>query len=88
MGARIQAYDPAVRQALDSLPEVRVVDDPYTAADSADVLVVLTEWSEFKSLNFDKVGELMTSRTIVDARNLLDRSALKRRGFTHIGMGR
>jgi UDPglucose 6-dehydrogenase len=88
MGARIQAYDPAVHQALDSLPEVRVVDDPYTAAEGADVLVVLTEWSEFKSLNFDKVGELMTSRTIVDARNLLDRSALKRRGFTHIGMGR
>jgi UDPglucose 6-dehydrogenase len=88
MGARIQAYDPAVHKALDSLPEVHVVDDPYTAADAADVLVVLTEWSEFKSLNFDKVGELMTSRTIVDARNLLDRSALKRRGFTHIGMGR
>ncbi len=88
MGADIVAYDPAVHGQLASLPGVRVVEDPYSAVDQADVLVVLTEWSEFKGLNFDKVGELMRSRTIVDARNLLDRSALKRRGFTHIGMGR
>ena len=52
------------------------------------MLAVLTEWDEFKWLDFDKVAEGMVAPRIVDARNLLDRNALSRRGFAYDGIGR
>ena len=84
-GAKIKAYDPAVKKQLDN---IEVVDDPYEAIDGVDVMLVLTEWEEFKWLDLDAVAERIGSRAIVDARNLLDRSALVRRGFTFRGVGR
>ncbi|MBK5223026.1 MAG: nucleotide sugar dehydrogenase [Acidimicrobiia bacterium] len=84
-GARIVAYDPAVEVAPDG---VELVQDPYAACDGADVLAVLTEWDEFKWLDFDKVYESMAAPAVLDGRNLLDRAALKRRGFTYDGIGR
>jgi UDPglucose 6-dehydrogenase len=93
-GARIAAYDPSIpdgrvdgRQA-ELLHGIDVVADPYAACDGAAALVVLTEWDEFRWLDFDKVGDLLTARLIVDGRNLLDREALRRRGFTYAGVGR
>ena len=62
--------------------------DPYSVCDGADVLVVLTEWDEFRWLDFDKVSGLMASPRVVDARNLLDKPALERRGFGYVGIGR
>ncbi len=87
-GATLRAYDPTVRAELPELPAVTVVDDPYAACEDAEVLVVLTEWDEFKWLDFDKVAEGMRAPRIVDGRNLLDRSALQRRGFAYEGIGR
>jgi UDPglucose 6-dehydrogenase len=89
-GAVIQAYDPAVEPG-DTNPRLDGIDvmaDPYAACDNAEVLTVLTEWDEFKWLDFDKVSETMGSRRVVDARNLLDRTALTRRGFEFEGIGR
>jgi UDPglucose 6-dehydrogenase len=84
-GASIRAYDPAIGK---DLPGIEVVTDPYAACEGAEVLVVLTEWDEFKWLDMDKVREVMATPKIVDARNHLDRSALLRRGFTYQGIGR
>ncbi len=84
-GAKVRAYDPAVSKQLDG---IEVVDDPYDACHGADVLLVLTEWDEFKWLDLDQVKERMAVPAIVDARNLLDRSALRRRGFDFRGVGR
>ena len=84
-GAKIRAYDPAVSQPLD---DIEVLDDPYDVCDGADVLLVLTEWDEFKWLDLDQVKERMATPAVVDARNLLDRSGLRRRGFTYRGVGR
>ncbi|MDZ7678671.1 MAG: UDP-glucose/GDP-mannose dehydrogenase family protein [Acidimicrobiales bacterium] len=84
-GATIVGYDPAVHRQLDG---ITVVDDPYAACDGADVLAVLTEWDEFRWLDFDKVADLLTAPRVVDGRNLLDSAALKRRGFTYDGIGR
>jgi UDPglucose 6-dehydrogenase len=89
-GARIQAYDPAV-EAGDTDPKlegIEIMADPYAACADAQVLAVLTEWDEFKWLDFDKVSETMSSRRVVDARNLLDRNTLTRRGFEFEGIGR
>ena len=56
--------------------------DPYAACDGARVLVVLTEWEELRWLDFDKVRELLARPCVVDARNVLDPSALRRLGFS------
>ncbi|MCB0977421.1 MAG: UDP-glucose/GDP-mannose dehydrogenase family protein [Acidimicrobiales bacterium] len=88
-GARVVGFDPSSPSAHDSrLAGIEVVDDPYAAATGAAVLAVLTEWDEFKWLDFDKVAEVMDAPRVVDARNLLDRSALVRRGFAYDGIGR
>ncbi len=86
-GAQVSAYDPVIR-ALPSHPNVDVADSAYAAVEGADVLVVLTEWDEFRWLDFDKVAATMPGRQIVDGRNILDRSQLTRRGFTYRGIGR
>ena len=52
------------------------------------MLAVLTEWDEFKWVDLDKVAEVMAQPRVVDARNLLDRSAITRRGFAYQGIGR
>lgn len=83
-GATVRAYDPAIRGPLHG---IEVVDDPYAACEGSDVLVVLTEWDDFRWVDFDKVAEVMSHRRVVDARNLLDRSALRRRGFAYEGIG-
>ena len=85
-GATVKAYDPAVT-SLD-LHGVDVVDNVYAACEGASAIVVATEWDEFTSLDFDRVSALVAERNIIDARNLLDRDALKQRGFTYQGVGR
>ena len=85
-GATVRAYDPAVN-TLD-LDGVEVGGDAYAACEGVSAIVVATEWDEFKWLDLDKVGGLVRERNIIDARNLLDRGALKRRQFTYQGVGR
>jgi UDPglucose 6-dehydrogenase len=87
-GAEVQAYDPTVDGELPEVPDAVVCGDAYAACAGATVLAVLTEWDEFKWVDLDKIAEQMTARHVVDARNLLDRGALLRRGFTHQGIGR
>jgi UDPglucose 6-dehydrogenase len=87
-GVDMVAYDPAVHAAPRDLPDITIVADPYTAVEGADALAILTEWDEFRWLDFDQVAEAMTHRAIVDGRNLLDRSVVMRRGFTYTGIGR
>jgi UDPglucose 6-dehydrogenase len=86
-GGVITAYDPAV-PSTKQLPGLQIAPDAYAAVEGAEVLVVLTEWDEFKWLDMNKVKELMVGPRIVDARNLLDRAAVLRRGFAYQGIGR
>ncbi len=88
-GARVRAYDPAAgEEAGRRLPGLDVVADPYEACDGARVLAVLTEWDEFRWLDFERVAEMMEQPAVVDARNLLDPLAMRRRGFAYQGVGR
>jgi len=84
-GADVSAYDPAVKAPVGG---VDPATDPYSVCEGAEVLVVLTEWDEFRWLDFDKVAGLMAELRVVDARNLLDKPALERRGFVYTGIGR
>jgi UDPglucose 6-dehydrogenase len=70
------------------LQGIEIVPDPYAACENAEVLLLLTEWDDFKWLDLDKVASTMAAPRVVDARNLLDREALRRRGFAYRGVGR
>jgi UDPglucose 6-dehydrogenase len=93
-GAHIRAYDPSIpdgvvpasKEAV--LDGIEVVADPYDACDGAALLLVLTEWDEFRWLDIDALGDRLAERRVLDGRNLLDREALVRRGFTYRGIGR
>jgi UDPglucose 6-dehydrogenase len=91
-GAKVRAYDPAVapgHAAADRrLDGIEVGTDPYGTCDGASVLVVLTEWDEFRRLDFAKVAAALAHPRVIDARNLLDPAALRRRGFAYEGIGR
>jgi UDPglucose 6-dehydrogenase len=88
-GARVQAYDPTVTGPVPELPDgVDICGDPYAACDGAAAVVVLTEWEELRWLDFAKVRALLSEPSIVDARNLLDPTALRRMGITYVGVGR
>ncbi|MDQ1423753.1 MAG: UDPglucose 6-dehydrogenase [Acidimicrobiaceae bacterium] len=84
-GARVRAYDPTVTRALKG---IEICEDPYGAADGAAVIAVLTEWDEFRWVDLDKVAGLVDRRAIIDARNLVDRTAAVRAGFSYQGIGR
>ncbi|HEY7137746.1 MAG TPA: UDP binding domain-containing protein, partial [Acidimicrobiia bacterium] len=88
-GARVRAYDPAAgERAREQLPGLEVVTDAYDACRDARVLALLTEWDEFRWLDFDRVRDAMAAPALLDARNLLDPVALRRRGFVYHGVGR
>jgi UDPglucose 6-dehydrogenase len=63
------------------------VDDPYLAAKDADAIVVLTEWPEFRELNWPLIGEQAPGAVVVDTRNLLDATTLRDAGLTYLGNG-
>lgn len=88
-GARVSAYDPAAGPAAAAaLPDADVCEDPYEACVGADVLVVLTEWPEFRGLDPGAIRAVMARPAVVDARNLLDAGVLAGLGFDYEGIGR
>jgi len=88
-GARVRAYDPAGGEAaLELVPGLEVAADPYDACAGADALCLLTEWDEFRWLDYSRVAGLVAGRAIVDARNLLDPAAMRHLGFSYRGIGR
>ena len=87
-GAAVHAYDPAIRSnAATAEAGIVVTADAYAACDGASALVVATEWDDFRQLDFDQVARVMAELHVIDARNLLDRDDLGRRGFTYSGLG-
>ena len=88
MGHTIRAYDPTVKSALKSYPSVVVCESEIDACRGSSVLSVLTEWENFRWIDPVEVVEHIDSRTVIDTRNLLDRSAWRNAGFTYQGVGR
>ncbi|TDP93881.1 UDP-glucose dehydrogenase family protein [Labedaea rhizosphaerae] len=90
-GAELIGYDPVLStDGADGadLAGVSMVDDPYLAAKDTDALVLLTEWPEFRSLDWARLAEAAREPVVVDTRNLLDAEAARRGGFEWIGLGR
>lgn len=88
-GATVRAYDPvAMENVKAEHPNIELVDDPYAVADGADILVVLTEWNEFKQLDMKRVKNLLKEPILVDGRNIYKPEAMRELGFVYRGVGR
>jgi len=89
-GARLRAYDPAgMEQARPLLPaSVEYCRDALHAASGADVLVIATEWNEFRALAPARIRQAMRGRIVVDLRNIYDPQAMREAGFAYHGIGR
>lgn len=89
MGALVTAYDPAgMENAKVFLPNVKWAKDVYEALKGADALVILTEWNEFRYLDFVEAKKLMKTPLIVDLRNLYPLEDMKDSGFSYHSVGR
>jgi UDPglucose 6-dehydrogenase len=90
LGARMVGYDPvAGKAAMELLPSLKVVFDPYKALSRAHAAVVVTEWEEFRSLDLERAAALMEDpKVLVDGRNALDPAAATAAGIRHRGFGR
>jgi UDPglucose 6-dehydrogenase len=88
-GADLIGYDPGVPAAVPGMTDdLQVTDDPLKVASGAAALVVLTEWPEFRLLDWGQLAELVQRRVVIDTRNLLDADVLRRVGFEVRGIGR
>jgi UDPglucose 6-dehydrogenase len=88
-GATVRAYDPvAMENAQKLLPNLTYTKNPYDAAQGADALAVVTEWNEFKLLNFERIAGLLRGKVVFDGRNLYDPAKLSRYGLAYYGVGR
>jgi UDPglucose 6-dehydrogenase len=89
-GAKIRAFDPeGMRQAKPLLPEcVTYCRDAFDAAKGADVLVLITEWNEFRALSPTRLRDSMRGRVLVDLRNVYDPIAMRQAGFDYHCIGR
>ncbi len=88
-GAHVKAYDPvAMENANEYLPTVTFCATAYDAAKEADALLVVTEWNEFKRLDWERMRQLMRQHIVIDGRNVYDPEEMAERGFTYWGVGR
>ena len=88
-GVQVAAYDPeGMEQARPLLPQVAMCDDPYTAIDGADAVVIATEWDAFRALDFDRVKTLANAPVLVDLRNIYNAQDVNAAGFEYTGVGR
>jgi UDPglucose 6-dehydrogenase len=91
-GARVRAYDPAAREeaqrVLGDLPGLEFAGRALEALEGADALVVVTEWKEFRSPDYERMRGLMRQPVIFDGRNILDPVAARAAGFEYTGIGR
>ena len=88
-GATVQAFDPeGMHEASKLLDGVVMKDGPYDAVEGADVVVIVTEWDQFRALDLDRVKLLMNQPVLVDLRNVYRPEDMERRGFRYSGIGR
>jgi UDPglucose 6-dehydrogenase len=88
-GCDIRAYDPvAMEQTRRRVPFLTVCHDAYDAASGADGLVLVTEWSEFLSLDLSRLRSAMRTPVFIDGRNVFEPEVMKTNGFIYAGIGR
>jgi UDPglucose 6-dehydrogenase len=88
-GATVKAFDPiAMKEAAKSLPDVEMAESPYVLAEGCDLLMVTTEWNEFRQLDLKRIKKTMKTPTLFDGRNIYDPKKMAEYGFKYRGVGR
>ncbi len=92
-GAKIQAFDPVAtenfqKQFDNKIKNVKVYKNSYAALKNSDALILVTEWNEFRRLEYSKMKNLMRTKVIFDGRNIYDPKEIKANGFRYYGIGR
>jgi len=88
LGAEVRVYDPIVKEYPDGMDSGAIMAvSPYGAVKGANLMVLVTEWSEFYDLDFEKIKNLMANCNIIDGRNILDKQKLQKMGFKYAGIG-
>ena len=91
-GARVRAYDPAAmeeaRRVFGNEPRIEYAESPMAALEGAEALLIVTEWKEFRSPDFDAIRARLATPAIFDGRNLYDPADVKRVGLEYYPIGR
>jgi len=91
-GAQIKAYDPVAKEEASHIytddVRVRLCDDMYEATQDSDALILVTEWKAFRSPDFERLADQLTSPLIFDGRNIYEPGTMTEQGFTYVGIGR
>lgn len=89
LGAKVKAYDPIVSQTglRFGISHVIVETNLEQLADGCDALVVVTDWPQFRNLDYAQIAQLMHNAVMIDGRNFLDRETLQNAGFYYVGIG-
>jgi UDPglucose 6-dehydrogenase len=88
-GAEVSAFDPVAREQAEKIfTGIQFASDAYEAAADADVLVIVTEWDEFRALELDRIADSLRGKVLVDLRNVYDRKDAEAAGLAYYGVGR
>jgi UDPglucose 6-dehydrogenase len=91
-GAAIRAYDPVAmpeaRRVLADMPRLQFVDHQSAALEGADALLIVTEWKEFRTPDFDQIKAMLKQPLILDGRNLYEPALMREFGIDYVGVGR
>jgi len=89
MGAKVRAYDPAgMTNASVEIPDVQFADGPYACVESADALVIVTEWEQFRALDLEAIKRAMKQPVVIDLRNVYRPDEMAQLGFVYDSVGR
>jgi UDPglucose 6-dehydrogenase len=89
VGVTVRAYDPAgMEQAKIVLPDIDYCDGPYSAAEGAHALAIVTEWEQFRALDLNRLKKIMASPIVIDLRNIYPPEELAKAGFIYDSIGR
>lgn len=91
-GAHLRLYDPVAmsktKMLFRDMDQVTFCEDEYHAARGADAIVLITEWKQFRSVNFDSIGKIMQEKVFFDGRNQYDPKEMHQKGFKYFCIGR
>lgn len=88
-GAKVKGYDPiALENAKKVISGIEFSEDIEDAVKDADILIIMTEWNEFRQLDLEKIKELMRGNVLIDGRNIFTHEEAKKAGFMYTGVGR
>ena len=89
-GATVTAFDPEAMKNVKEVigDKISYADDQYDALHGADALIIATEWSEFRTPDFERIANSLTNKVIFDGRNLFDLHKMQELGFYYVSIGR